>query len=77
MPVATEPTQKQRILAWLVEGNTLTKLQAILWWGIMNLGGRIGELRDDGFKIETKMKHTGEGKEYAVYSMPRGQGRLW
>lgn len=60
-------SQKQDILNYLKQGNTLTKLEALRLFGCMNLGGRILELRTR-HSIETQMINVGE-KRVAEYRL--------
>lgn len=48
-------SQKTRVLQWLQEGKTLTRLQALTELGVFELSSRIGELQDDGNKIKVDM----------------------
>ena len=47
-------TQKARVLSWLKEGKTLTRLQALTELGIFELSSRIGELQKDGHNIKSE-----------------------
>jgi hypothetical protein len=49
-------SQREKILKYLLTGRPLTPLQALNWWGCMRLGGRIWELRDQGYAITTTTK---------------------
>jgi hypothetical protein len=54
---------------WLLNGKTITALQALNKWGCMRLSARINELRNAGFPILTdNVKQN--GKIFARY-------RLW
>lgn len=57
-------TQKEKILKYLEKGKGLTTMQAINFWGITRLGGRIFELREDGHNITSTPKKvkTRDGK---------------
>lgn len=46
--------QKQRVLNWLQEGKTLTRLQALTELGIFELSARLIELKQDGHKIKSE-----------------------
>ncbi len=48
-------TQKERILDYLREGNTINRLQGWDILGVIELPARISELRREGYQIETKM----------------------
>lgn len=47
-------TQKTRVLQWLQEGKTLTRLQALTELGIFELSARLIELKRDGHKIKSE-----------------------
>ncbi len=47
-------TQKTRVLQWLQEGKTLTRLQALTELGIFELSARMIELKQDGHKIKSE-----------------------
>lgn len=68
-------SQSGRILAHLLEGNTVTPLQAIGVFGAYRLAARIKELRNAGHKIKTTMKRDPVGRPYAEYSL-RSYGRV-
>ena len=52
----TKPlTQAQRILHYLQEGNTITTLEALNYFGCFRLASRISELRSEGHPIVTDM----------------------
>jgi len=48
-------SQKQRILEYLKEGKTLTRLNSWDELGILEAPARISELRSSGHEIKTKM----------------------
>ena len=50
----------------LIEGKTITPLQALETWGCFRLASIIHRIRKSGMNIET-MPHTFKGKTYAVY----------
>jgi hypothetical protein len=66
-------TQKEKVLKYLQTGKGLTTMQAINWWGITRLSGRIFEIRADGYNVVSEMKQvkTRDGKKtsVAVYKM--------
>lgn len=47
-------SQKTRVLEWLQEGKTLTRLQALTELGIFELSARMVELQRDGHKIKSE-----------------------
>lgn len=60
-------TQNEMILEYLKEHKTMTKLQGLRELGIMNVGARIGELRQLGYEIETEMIQVKGKKKVARY----------
>lgn len=61
-------TQKEKVLKYLQTGKGLTPLQAMNWWGVMRLGSRVFELREDGHNVVSQMKSVKnrEGKKCYV-----------
>lgn len=68
-------SQKAKILAALRRGEGLTKLDMLYRFGCMNGGGRIGELREEGWPIGKDMITVESGKLVARYRMD-GELRL-
>lgn len=60
------PTQRDRILAYLRKGNTLTPLEALRKFGTLRLSGRILELRQAGYTIKSRLVDV-NGKKVAKY----------
>jgi Helix-turn-helix domain len=65
----SNPTQAQVILDHLMEGWTLTALQALENYQCFRLAARIHELRKQGHPIEETIV-THNGKRYASYYIP-------
>lgn len=61
-------SQAAEILKYLESGRALTPLEALEKFGCMRLGGRIFDLRKDGYKIETETIHK-NGKHFASYKL--------
>lgn len=59
-------TQKEQILDHLRTYHRITSMQAFRLFGCTRLSARIGELRADGYPIETEYE-TKKGKTYGVY----------
>lgn len=68
-------TQNDLILSHLKSGKTITPLEALELYGCFRLGGRILELRQKGFNIETETQHE-NGKHFARYRL-KFQEELW
>lgn len=63
-------TQSDMILDALKRGEKLTALDALARFRSLRLSGRILELREKGYMIETRMIETPSGKRIAEYSLP-------
>jgi len=59
-------SQEKQVLSDLQLGYRVTKLDALKWYGCMNLGDRIFTLRKKGYPIRTKMVEK-NGKRFAEY----------
>ena len=59
-------SQKLQLLNYLKRNKTITKVEAFKKLGIWNSGGRICDLRNMGYKIETHMIESGN-KKFALY----------
>lgn len=60
-------SQKARILAYMMEGNSITPIDALNKFGSFRLGARIAELRAEGHQIESKWVLTPTGKRVKSY----------
>ena len=58
----------QKLEEWLLNGKTITALQALNKWGCMRLSARINELRNDGLPILTDSVKQ-NGKIFARYRL--------
>lgn len=63
-------SQRLRVLRHLAKGKSLTPLNALRLFGTLRLSGRIKELRDEGWPIETEMV-TVSGARVAKYRIAR------
>jgi hypothetical protein len=63
-------SQNANILHYLKCGRELTPLAAWRLFGTMRLAARIGELRQAGHRIETRVYKTPSGKRVAEYWLP-------
>lgn len=63
-------SQKEKILEYLLTGESISPLEALNMYGCFRLGARIAEIKADGFLVHTEMfKDPGTGKRYAKYSL--------
>jgi hypothetical protein len=69
-------TQTDAIRSFLLEGNSLTPIDALERFGCFRLAARIDDLRREGFDIET-IKERQNGKSYARYRLRDKQGSLF
>ncbi len=69
-------TQTDAIRSFLLEGNSLTPIDALERFGCFRLAARIDDLRQEGLDIET-VKERRNGKSYARYQMRDKQGSLF
>lgn len=60
---------KDKVLAHLLSGRSITPLEALGDYGIFRLAARIHELKKKGHKIVTTTKTSPTGKTYAEYSL--------
>jgi hypothetical protein len=68
--------QVDAIRSFLLEGNSLTPLDALEKFGCFRLAARIDDLRQEGLDIET-IKERQNGKSYARYRLRDKQGSLF
>lgn len=61
-------SHNKAILNHLIKGNSITPIQALNMFGCFRLSGRIFDLRDQGYNIETNIKKMGH-KRYAEYRL--------
>ena len=69
-------TQTDAIRSFLLEGNSLTPIDALERFGCFRLAARIDDLRQEGLDIET-VKERRNGKSYARYKLRDKQGSLF
>jgi hypothetical protein len=63
-------SQRDGVLALLKQGMSVTPMSALRTMGCMRLAARIAELREAGYRINTRLVSEG-GKTFARYSMGR------
>jgi hypothetical protein len=68
----TLDSQKALIKGWLLNGYSLTQLEALNQFGCFRLAARIADIRDEGFHILTDMVTLENGKRVARYFVKRG-----
>lgn len=79
--VSVEPSQKEILLQHLQTHGSITKLQALQLYGVMNTGGRMFELAHEGHPVTSRMVDLPNGKRVAEYYLVKvdenGQTNLW
>ena len=63
-------SQLEAIHCYLVEGNSITPLEALQKFGCFRLSGRILELRQLGINIKTEYERNGN-KRFARYNLTK------
>jgi hypothetical protein len=63
----TLDSQNALIKGWLLNGHSLTQLEALNQFGCFRLAARISDIRDEGFHIITDMVTLENGKRVARY----------
>ena len=65
-------SQSENVLAHLMEGHSITPLDALEQYGCFRLASIIHNLRKDGYKIKTKtVSNLKSGKTYASYKLEK------
>lgn len=62
-------TQKEEIRYHLLQGRSLTALEALDLYGSLRLASRVSKIRKDGLNIITTMVKTESGKHIASYKL--------
>jgi hypothetical protein len=65
-------SQNALIKGWLLNGYSLTQLEALTQFGCFRLAARIADLRDKGLNVVTDMVTLDNGKRVARYFLKRG-----
>ena len=68
-----ESTDSQHALikGWLLNGYSITQLEALTQFGCFRLAARIANLRDKGLNVQTDMVTLENGKRVARYFIKR------
>ena len=64
-------SQNALIKGWLLNGYSLTQLEALQQFGCFRLAARISDLRDKGLNVVTDMVTLENGKRVARYFIKR------
>lgn len=67
VPFVQATTNREKVLAYLNQHQSITPLRAISEFGETRLAARIHELRNEGYEIECEMLQAMNGKRYAEY----------
>lgn len=63
-------SQNDQIKRWLLEGHSITALEALDYLRCFRLASRISDLKQQGFPIEKKMIYNGNSR-FAQYYLPQ------
>lgn len=64
---AASLSQKQRILQWMLEGNTITPLEALEKFQCFRLGARIADIKEMGYLVQSRFVTTATKKRVKQY----------
>ena len=65
-------SQTDAVLSWLKGGASLNPMEALEYMNCFRLGARIHNLREAGYRIETKMVYRGR-RHWAEYSLAKDE----
>lgn len=65
------PSQKAMVRAWLLDGHTLTPLEALNRFGSLRLSAIIFDLREEGLPIVTEKIQVAPRKRVAEYHLTK------
>ena len=64
-------TQKENVRAWLLDGRSITPLEALNKFGIFRLAAVVHKLRDEGLDIITEKFQVSPKKRVAKYYLKK------
>lgn len=67
----TTESQNALIKGWLLNGYSITQLEALNQFGCFRLAARIADLRDESFNVVTDMVTLENGKRVARYFLKK------
>lgn len=67
----SKSSQKYRIRKWLLEGKSITPIDALNYFGAFRLSAIIFDLRNEGMNIETEYVINSKGNRFAKYSLKK------
>lgn len=62
-------SQCDQIRSYLLDGQKITPIEALNFFGCMRLGARIWDLRNEGLSIQSRTKQLKNNKKVAEYYM--------
>lgn len=65
------PSQKAGVRTWLLEGKTITQLEALNRFGSLRLSAIVFDLREEGLPIITERLQVSPRKRVANYYLPK------
>lgn len=66
---SSSASQNARILAYLLEGNAITPLEALELFGSFRLGARIADIKADGYDVKSEYVKLPNGKQVKKYHL--------
>ena len=63
----TSGSQTDRILEWMLEGHTITPLEALEKYGCSRLAARIADIRQKGYLVYSEFVTAPSGKKVKSY----------
>lgn len=70
--MTSNDSQNALIKGWLLNGYSLTQLEALTQFGCFRLAARISDLKDKGLNVVTDMITLDNGKRVARYILKSG-----
>lgn len=66
---SSSASQNARILAYLLEGNAITPIEALDLFGCFRLGARIGDIKEAGYAVKSEYVKLPNGKQVKKYHL--------
>lgn len=66
---ASSASQKSRILAHMLDGKSITPLEALDLFGSFRLGARIADIRAEGYDVKSEFVTLPNGKKVKRYHL--------
>lgn len=66
---STSSSQTSRILEYMLQGNSITPIEALNLFGSFRLGARIAEIKAKGYLVYSEFVTTDSGKKVKQYHL--------